>query len=67
MSHKWKRLGSAVQRTPKAEVGSQSGSTTMDQTYATSRELQTRYLRQRFGLNQRTAVLVAGLYFGEGK
>ncbi|WP_135507043.1 hypothetical protein [Roseovarius aestuariivivens] len=67
MSSKWKRPGDALARSTGAEKENQLASTSFTQTYATSRELQTRYLRRRCGLDEHTAHLIAMLHFGEGR
>ncbi len=66
MSQRWKRPGDARQRTTGASKDSQMGTTFLPETYATCRNLQTRYLQRRHGLDERTARMIAGLCFGEG-
>jgi len=67
MSRKWKRPGDALARSTRADKERQMEPTSSAQTYATSREIQTRYLRRRFGLDEQTARLVATLCFREGR
>ncbi|SHL61417.1 hypothetical protein SAMN05443432_1027 [Roseovarius litoreus] len=69
MSQKWKSPGNALQRTTGASVDGHWGMTIapMAQTYANCRDLQTRHLQRRFGLDARTARLMAGLCFGEDR
>ena len=59
--------GNALQRNTGDEIGSQFGKTTMKTSYADCRDLQTRYLQRRLGINERTARLVAGFCFVEGR
>lgn len=64
MSQKWKRPGDAVQRILKADKERQMASTSLPQTYLTSRDLQTRYLRRRCGLTKPQAQVLATLIWG---
>lgn len=65
MNLKRKRPGDALQRISGAEIESPMNKTSCPDTYATCRDLQTRFLRRRCGLDDRTAGLVAGFCFGE--
>ncbi|SDJ15108.1 hypothetical protein [Lutimaribacter saemankumensis] len=64
MSQKWKRPGGARQRTTEAE-SCHMGLTWEE--YTKRRDLQTRRLQQRHGLDAHTARLIASLCFGEGR
>ncbi|WP_137701653.1 hypothetical protein [Marimonas lutisalis] len=65
MSHKWKRPGNALQRTAGANLDGLWENSSIQPTYATFRDLQTRYLQRRHGLDKRTARMLAGICFGE--
>ena len=66
MKSKMKCPGSALARTSRAgtEVHVQMKSQT--QTYATCGEIQTRHIRNRCGVSDNHARLIATLFFGEG-
>lgn len=65
MRSRWGNPGEALQRDTGARKDHQEMKPS--QAYATSLEIQTRYLRRRCGLDDRRARLVASLYFGEGR
>lgn len=67
MSIKNKRPGDALQRIPGAEKDSQLESTSLGPLYATPRDIQTRHLQRRCGVDKRTARLLAEFCFGEGR
>ena len=58
--------GRALQRTTGAEEEIQMQANSQCQIYATCRDLQTRHVSRRCGLNARRAMLIAALCFGEG-
>lgn len=55
----------ALERTAGMEADHPRASNNLPQIYASSGDLQTRYLRRRFGLSSHRAGLIAGLFFGE--
>ena len=67
MKIKWKGPGDALARSPGTKKERQMEPTSFTQTYATSREIQTRYLRRSCGLDEQTARLVAALHYGEDR
>lgn len=60
------RPGHALQRTTGADVEINQQGDFQGQSYATCRDLQTRHLCRRCGLDARRAMLIAALHFGEG-
>ncbi len=56
----------ARQRTPGAEEEFDMQPNSLTQIYATSGELQSRHIRNRCGLTDNRAQLIASLLFGEG-
>lgn len=67
MRSKWKCPGDALQRIPGTEIKSSNDATFAYGIYPTFSDLQTRRLRQRFGLDEHRARLLAALCYGEGR
>jgi len=67
MSSKWKSPGDARPRFTRAKMISHRETTFTPAQYSTRSDLQTRRLRQRFGLDENRARLLAALCFGEGR
>jgi hypothetical protein len=59
------RPGRALQRTTGADLEFFSQGDFQCQTYATCRDLQSRHISRRCGLDGRRALLIAALHFGE--
>ena len=66
MKSKMKSPGSALARTSRAEVETHMQMKFQNQTYATCGELQTRHIRNRCGVSDNHARLIATLFYGEG-
>jgi hypothetical protein len=66
MKRQMKCPGSALERTPGANEEFDMRTNSLTQTYASSGILQTRHVRNRCGLTDNRAQLIASLLFGEG-
>ena len=66
MKRQMKNPDGALQRTPGANEDFDMRTNSLAQTYASSGILQTRHVRNRCGLTDRRAQLIATLLFGEG-
>ena len=60
------RPGRALARTTEADVEIDLHANFQGQSYATCRDLQSRHISQRCGVDARRALLIAALHFGEG-
>ena len=66
MKSKMKSPGSALARTSRAEVETHMHMKFHRQSYATCGEMQSRHIRNRCGVSDNRARLIASLLFGEG-
>ena len=66
MKSKMKSPGSALPRTSRAGTEIDMDANLRPQTYATYDELQTRHIRNRCGVSDNHARLIATLFYGEG-
>ena len=66
MKSKMKCPGSALARTSRAGTEIDMQANLQPQTYATCGELQSRHIRDRCGVSDNHARLIATLFFGEG-
>lgn len=64
---RWKRPDRALQHAAGADESNYGASLCASSNYQNPVEIQRRRLRQRHGLSEYRAALVAGLFFGEGR